>query len=146
MRLLMAVSADGFLCRSDSDDMSWTGRMDKLVFRTLTGVGGVCAAGRVTWNLMPRLEGRQLIPLSRRNYTLHRFEDEHPDGWLLGGPSVAMAALQFGLVREFHRCLVKGSYLHTGVPAAKLGSLPLPAMSTDYGDVVLDVVRLGPRK
>ncbi len=45
MRLIMGVSADGYVAMDDEDDMSWLGETDKKVFRIITGVGGVCAVG-----------------------------------------------------------------------------------------------------
>lgn len=142
MRLLMAVSTDGYLCRGPDDDMDWTGPADKALFRVLTSVGGVCAAGTTTWNLMPALEARQLIPLSREGYTLRRLEDEHPEAWLLGGPTVANAALCRSLVREVHLSVVHGVWLHEGVICDVLGTFPPPAMETDLGDVTHRVHRL----
>ena len=90
MRLLMAVSGDGFLCRGPSDDMSWTGKVDKLLFRVLTGVGRVCAVGSTTRRVMRDLPGRTLLELScadHTGYTLEMFARDHPGGWLLGGPT-----------------------------------------------------------
>ena len=151
----MACSADGFLARGPDDDMTWTGPADKRVFRVLTGVGGMCAVGTRTWELMPSLEGRQVIPISQNGYTLARLWDEHPDTWLLGGPTVARAALRLGLVSEFHLCRIMDQYLRRGVHLADIGmgqcsdgrrGGSTSAMSTDLGswNLQLDVYRMGP--
>lgn len=152
MRLLMAVSADGYLCLGPNDDMKWTGPTDKKLFRALTSVGGVCAVGVTTYHLTPSLDGRQLIPLSRRGYTLDRLQEEHPDAWLLGGPTVAKAALDAGLVTEAHINEVN-HYLGDGVPmrmlqdrTPELGGpmkrLSRATVATHFGSVTHRVYRL----
>ena len=153
MRLLMAVSRDGFLCRGPDDDMSWTGTTDKKVFRLLTGVGGVCAVGRVTRERTPRLElaGRKLLTLSRYHpdmHTLGWFASEHPDGWLLGGPTVAKRALDYNIVDEYHRCVIDDVDLGGGVPETdviRVGLGSAPVMLTRLDNVAVEVYRLGAR-
>ena len=66
LKLVMAVSKDGFLSMSRDDEMGWTGPEDKKVFRLLTSVGGVLGAGRRTFELLPVLKGRKVICLSTR--------------------------------------------------------------------------------
>lgn len=62
MRLIMMGSRDGYVARTRNDDMSWTGKTDKQVFRLLTCVGGTIACGSKTWEMMPkRLAGRHMI-------------------------------------------------------------------------------------
>lgn len=139
LKLILAVSADGFLATGPDDDMRWTGKTDKRVFRLLTSVGAVCGAGRTTWEQMPKLPGRRLVPLSRTAeksairlspassgmpaddsiqieecMTLGRFAHLHPEGWLIGGPTVAMEALGIGLVDQAFLCR-STSYIHGGM-------------------------------
>ena len=149
MRIIMAVSSDGFLCRGPDDDMSWTGPTDKLLFRALTGVGGVCAAGAKTWDMMPgtrgrpAMNGRRLARLSRSGYTLQEFHYRYPHGWLIGGPTVAKAAIAQGMVDEVHLCWITHARLADGVrlgPTSLLDCFRL-AMRTDFGDVALEVYR-----
>lgn len=112
MRIIMAVSRDGYVARCRRDDMSWLGATDKAVFRILTGVGGEVAVGRTTADCMPKyLPGRNVRVLSRDGYepfsswgTLDEFYKQVPDGWLIGGQTVAMAALVQGYVDEVHLC------------------------------------------
>ena len=92
MRLLMAVSADGFLARGPDDDMSWTGQTDKKLFRLLTLVDPLLLAGATTAKLLPKLPGRTVVPLSRRGLALSDMQSV--DGWLIGGPTVAQEALR----------------------------------------------------
>lgn len=133
LKLILAVSADDRLAHGPDDDMRWTGKTDKKVFQLLTSVGAVCGVGSRTWELMPELPGRHVIPLSRRDglalrkrpelrpydygsppvdlqyavehaMTLGRFAHAHPSGWLLGGPTVAMEALSCGMVDQVFMC------------------------------------------
>lgn len=113
MRLLMAVSYDGFLAKGPTDDMSWTGAYDKAVFRLLT-MGQVVGAGRRTAEMLPTLPGRRTIPLSSRGShflvngettrTLHEFRRQFPNPWLIGGPTVARMALDDDLLTEVYMC------------------------------------------
>lgn len=147
LKLIMAVSADGYLARGPEDDMSWTGKDDKAVFRLLTSVGAACGVGYGSWRLMPReLPGRSLVPITtdgrmvpnytptfgevegsapvpdwagyERSVTLGRFAYENPNGWLLGGPRVAYEALDIGLVDQVYLCR-SAVVLHGEQPAFK---------------------------
>ncbi len=140
MRLLMVVSADGFLCSGPADDMMWTGSMDKRLFRVLTGVGRVCAAGSTTRDIVRNLPGRTLFGLSRHGYTLEDFAGDHPDGWLLGGLTVAVAALRAKLLDEVHLSWICDVKLGSGVAADLVfkDHLTDKYMSTTFGNVVLE--------
>jgi len=108
MKLIMAVSKDGYIAKEDSDDMSWTGFDDKLVFRLMTMVGGKpLGAGRKTYETMPALKARTLVSLSndpRRGCTLDAFDAQYPDAWLIGGQDVALQAIAEERVTEFFLC------------------------------------------
>jgi dihydrofolate reductase len=106
LKLIMAVSADGLLARGPEDDMSWTGGDDKAAFRLMTMSGGVLGVGSRTYDRLPRLPGRTVVRISSQeaSVTLGKFAYAHPDAWLLGGPTVALSALQSGLVGEAHLC------------------------------------------
>lgn len=105
LRLVMAVSDDGFVCRGPDDDMSWTGHNDKRAFRLLTSVGAILGAGRVTAAAMPgHLPGRTLHVLSNSGLTLGAFAFRFPGAWLIGGQTIAMEGLRTGLVTEVHIC------------------------------------------
>ncbi|AKQ75802.1 dihydrofolate reductase [Roseobacter phage RDJL Phi 2] len=108
MRLILGVSADGYLAREKNDRMDWLGPTDKQVFRILTGVGSVCGVSAKSAALMPKtLPGRQMQIISRSGddcMTLVEFANRHQDGWLLGGPTLAMAALEMDLLAEVHIC------------------------------------------
>lgn len=140
MKLIMAVSVDGFVAMSDHDPMNWTGRLDKKLFRAITMTGPrVLAAGATTFDQMPNLPDRRLIRIRKGGLhvckpfssvvdvteeteknacecmTLVEFERAHPDGWLIGGQKCAVSALNHKLVSEMHLCVVLGQMLHRGV-------------------------------
>lgn len=108
LKLVMAVSHDGFVARGPNDDMSWTGHYDKQLFRVLTGVGGTIGVGRVTAESIPKvLQGRTLQVLSgspRFGMTLGSFAYKYPGAWLGGGQTVALEALRGGYLDEVHLC------------------------------------------
>jgi dihydrofolate reductase len=130
LRLILAVSQDGFLAKGPADDMRWTSKDDKRMFRALTSVGGVLGAGSRTFDQLPKLPGRRVIrltsspraedaPVGRAGaleMTLGRFCHAHPDAWLIGGPTIAREALELGMVGEVFMCRQIGTYLGEGMP------------------------------
>lgn len=47
-------SANGYLAKSDSDNMLWTPKLDKKIFKLLTyACGGVCVCSKKTYDLLP---------------------------------------------------------------------------------------------
>jgi len=118
MRLLMAVSKDGYVARRKDDDMSWTGPFDKAVFRLLSHVGGELGCGSRTYDLLPhRLKGRNIHRLSQQPVppqaatpasplvqNLSWFAETYTGGWLIGGLHIAVNALQMDLVDEAFIC------------------------------------------
>jgi dihydrofolate reductase len=124
-KLLLAVSADGFLAKGPDDDMRWTGAQDKFLFKLLTTAGDdrTMLVGHKTAAAMPAiLPHRRLVPLSRdlrKGLNLDTAADRWPDAWLIGGPTVALAALQRGLVDRAYICRNIVS-IFGGIPFAPL--------------------------
>lgn len=138
LKLILAVSADGYMARGLEDNMDWTGGEDKAIFRMLTSVGGACGVGYSSWLSMPKeLRGRSLVPITRDGRRVEELRDPPPigpysaaepvhyqvrqyrsrrlgqfaydcrlagGGWLLGGPSLAMEALDQNLVEQVYLC------------------------------------------
>ncbi len=117
LRVVMAVSADGFVSRDPDDDMSWTGEDDKRVFRLLTHVGGLLGAGSRTFGLMPRLGGRRVMCLSRSGrpgtLSLHEFAGLR-GAWLIGGQETVMEAIDHDYVEELFLCQAMATCLGSG--------------------------------
>ena len=133
LKLVMATSRDGIVSLGPDDDMLWTGESDKKAFRLLTSVGGVLGAGRRTFENLPVLKGRTVRCLSHRRgrvahpqpkqsycldgeavangtyassemLTLDEFAQQFPQGWLIGGQTVALEALASKQVNEVFMC------------------------------------------
>lgn len=101
MKVLMAVSLDGFVARHERDDMSWTGDTDKKIFRLLSlATDGPILVGRKTALVMPELSDRPRIVISRGEHEVPLSEAERsfPNSWLCGGPTVVEAAISAGIV------------------------------------------------
>lgn len=125
MKLIMAMSADGYFAKDSDDDMSWTDHTDKLIFRLMTlSDGNVLLAGRTTYNLLPPLKGRVIRCLTTKpradgELTLNQAREWFPNAWLIGGPIVAAAAVQQGYVDRF--IFVRNeAILGSGYPAKPL--------------------------
>lgn len=118
LRLIMARSADGFVARGPKDDMKWTGRVDKAVFKILTLQGDQkLAAGRVTFEQLPPLPGRKVYCLSTRGqFTLDDLEvaSHKRDFCLIGGQTVALQALRRGMVQQA-TIVCSDRYLYKGI-------------------------------
>lgn len=150
MRLILAVSADGYLARQKNDRMDWLGSTDKSIFRILTGVGSWCATSAKTAECMPKtLQGRELTVLSRKGMSLAEFAEWKPEGWLLGGPTLAMAALETGLLTEVHMCRSDRYAYPDCMVAGAIGDCVtrwlrsscgawLPTMTTRINDVTME--------
>lgn len=103
----MAVSADGFIAKGATDDMKWLGPHDKTAFKLLTLAGnGACGVSEKSARLMPPyLEGRTIHKISREQLPLEFFAKRYgPDCSLLGGQTLALAALRQELVTSVHIC------------------------------------------
>lgn len=123
MKLIMAVSKDGFVARGSDDDMTWTGPIDKAVFKLLTSTSDVLAVSAKTLQYMPNtLPGRgKLYALStdpRRGIALEDFAGMFPDAWLLGGQELGLYAMKNGFVNKAYICRVLDKELGIGNPNA----------------------------
>jgi dihydrofolate reductase len=115
LKVIMAVSADGYVSRGPADDMRWTGKKDKAIFKLLTMTGGELGVGRRTAaHMPPSLPGRTLHVLSHSGAVLDgvrappmrlgEFVAKYPGAWLIGGQTIVLEALELGLVDEVHLC------------------------------------------
>lgn len=138
LKLIMAVSADGFVAKGPCDDMRWTGFTDKQVFRLLTASHPILLVGRQTAGVMPQLPWRRVVTLSRsssKGITLERAAADYPGAWLGGGAQVALAALEAGLIETSFICHTS-AMLGQGVEFAPIRAL-LPKIARHT--VVMDL-------
>lgn len=153
MKLLLAVSSDCFVARGPEDDMKWTDRHDKSVFKLLTTVGNpILCAGYNTYRQLPKLPGREVIPLSRyssRGLTLEQFHHEYVGGpisrdiILIGGQTVALEAMDNDMIHEVILCMSTNVKLENGIRCDRrifnFGHLVQPIV--DFEGVSVQVLR-----
>lgn len=118
MKLLMAVSIDGFVAKGPVDDMSWTGSVDKAIFKLLTMTGDrELYAGYTTCCQLPALKNRKVRPLSRDTMKGYKLQDIYQyDSWLIGGQTVALEAIDKGYLKEVYLCHLPNILLKDGIP------------------------------
>lgn len=102
MKFMAAISPDGYMCRGPEDTMAWTPKIDKQIFQIISSLnGGICLVSKKTLLNMPRfLEGRTLIPISRKNFNLAQAYEKFPNALIIGGPTLLKAANHFALIDE----------------------------------------------
>lgn len=110
MRLIMAISRNGYVSRGPTDTMTWTGPTDKAVFKLLTSTEDVLAASAQTLEYMPSaLPGRgKVFALSTnpmRGVALEDLAPAAPNAWLLGGQTIGLHAMRNGFVDQVYLCL-----------------------------------------
>ncbi|UGL62808.1 putative dihydrofolate reductase [Xanthomonas phage MET13-T1] len=152
MRLLLASSIDGYLASGADDDMRWTGKTDKAIFRLLTmsNANDVLLAGSTTFDQMPRLPNRSMVRITRApdaealglGKSLGQAQLDHPDAWLIGGPTLALAALRLGYVTRAFITVVPtelGGGIHAGELAEFLPNNGDTPVQISVGDVKVRV-------
>lgn len=104
LRVILAVSGNGYTSAGLQDRMDWTSHTDKALFRVMTLTGTrLLGLSKRTQQLMPiELPMRTLIPLSRRGVTVEQFAKHYPGSWLIGGQTLVMNAIRLNLVDEVH--------------------------------------------
>jgi len=155
MKLIMAVSSDGFVARGEDDDMSWTGSMDKAVFKLLTTTNDVLAVSAKSLQYMPKsLPGRgRIYGLSTqpgKGVALEDLAPVAPDAWLLGGQELGMFAMKNGFVNKAYIC-ISPARIEAGIEdklqpyferrrySKGRGSWWDRSMRVKFGDVMVDV-------
>ncbi len=138
MKLILAVSQDGFLARGPDDNMTWTGPLDKFAFKLLTLSDGLpLYAGSATFDSLPPLKGRKVYRLSQdgspESMSLEQAWTNNENAWLIGGPAIAEKALHAGYVDRVFLCVVPED-LGSGIEVAPLRRfMPQePIMSVKY--------------
>jgi dihydrofolate reductase len=105
MQLILGLSKNNFIAKSENDDMSWL-KADKNVFRLLSATnGGICFISRKSGLLMPdTLPGRKIIKLSKLDYikypTLELAYTHYPNANLLGGQTLALEAINKNYITD----------------------------------------------
>ena len=103
MQLILGLSKDNFIAKSENDDMSWL-KADKNVFRLLSATnGGRCFISKKSGEFMPKaLKGRTIELLSKSDpsirWRLYHANLFHPNANLLGGQTLAKIAIENGYI------------------------------------------------
>lgn len=127
MKLLMAISADGFVARGPDDDMRWLGPTDKGVFKLLTTQTdpSILVRSRRTELAMPRvLNARKIISVTRKHggVSLEKAHANWPDAWMVGGQELATVAIKAGMIGTAFLCH-SPRYCFDGIPSTLQESL-----------------------
>lgn len=138
LKMVMAVSKEGYVARGPRDNMAWTGSLDKALFRLLTLSDPVVGMSKRTLDLLPGkqwekgLPGREVVELSRFGTTVEKFALDHPGAWLAAGPSLGIAAIEAGVVKRVFMCHLR--HMSIGVLDAKAIRDPItPHITGAYG-------------
>lgn len=105
MQLILGLSQNNFIAKSENDDMKWL-KADKNVFRLLSATNeGICFISRKSGLLMPKtLPGRKIIKLSTLDYTkyltLELAFSYYPNSNLLGGQTLALEAINKNYITD----------------------------------------------
>ena len=117
MKLLMAMSSDGFLAKNKDDDMKWTGKTDKQLFWLLTQFSaGPLLIGERSAEHMPSLFGRRVLKLNSKRAPLQYAAELYSEAILLGGPNLAKVALDLGMI-DIACIIVSPAELGSGMAA-----------------------------
>lgn len=107
MKAVFVESYNGYMAKSDTDDMRWTGAFDKKMFKLLTySFGGVCVCSKHTYSLLPdvmkRDVNRRFIVAEREGkYALPALNKTFPNAVLVGGKTFLTAAYNLGVIDTF---------------------------------------------
>jgi dihydrofolate reductase len=151
--LLMALTADGKIARSSVDFPDWTGREDKIMFKTTTLRAGVLIMGSKTYDTIGRpLPGRKNVVITRDKrrmsdrddlvFTdkapralLQELEDQgYTEAVLAGGSHINYLFAREGVIDEIHI---------TYAPVVFGEGLPLFAGPVSMDLELKDLTRLG---
>ena len=118
--LILAMSKDGYFAKSENDDMKWTGGLDKTIFKVLSFQGNsTILCGPKTFMTLPLpLQGRRVAVVRSSKKTnvfyqssaafakeisfnsLKKRSKELNGASIIGGPKLALAALDQGLIKR----------------------------------------------
>lgn len=107
MKAIFVESNNGYLARGPEDDMRWTPKLDKQLFKLLScAFGGICVCSRHTYELLPK----QMIYDSNRRFiiaerigqnSLVSLNKRFPNAVLIGGPTFLKAAYDLKVIDTF---------------------------------------------
>ena len=107
MKAIFVESKNGYLAKGPEDNMLWTPKLDKQLFKLLScAFGGVCVCSAHTYGLLPNKmkwdEHRQFIIAEKSGLnTLYNLNKAYPNAILIGGPVFLKAAYKAKVIDTF---------------------------------------------
>lgn len=107
MKAIFVESLNGYMAHGPKDDMQWTPRMDKQIFRLLAATSGdVYVCSRNTYELLPAsmtLDAQRRFYVASRNggNSLINLGANFPNAVLMGGPTFLRTAYDMNLIDTF---------------------------------------------
>lgn len=93
MQLILGLSHDDFIAKSENDKMEWL-KDDKKIFKLLSSTNqGICLISNKSGKLIKNLPGRSLYKLSKSTFNLDEAFQTFPNANLLGGQILAKEAI-----------------------------------------------------
>lgn len=148
MKALFVESYNGFLAKNATDDLRWSGVMDKKIFRLLTSFGsGVCVCSKHTYDLLPQ----KMLDDPARTYivaekvgskSLPALNNVYPDAILIGGPAFIKVAYNMSILDTIVVTTTKSNI--TGDPKYKnplIKNLRHPTTQIDFGDIIVRIYK-----
>jgi len=104
MQLILGLSKNNFIAKSENDDMTWL-KGDKNIFRLLSSAGqGINFISKKSSKFMPEsLKGRELMIISRSGnhyWTLEEANKYFKTANLLGGQTLALEAINKNYITD----------------------------------------------
>lgn len=108
MKAIIAISSDGFVAKDKNDDMKWTGMLDKAFFKMYTLQGEALLAGTKTYKILPNLERRVVLPVSRKSFLYYANKSRKNENYIcIGGFTLLKAFLAENVITEIVLCYNK---------------------------------------
>ena len=148
MKVIYVVSNNGLMARGPDDNMSWTPKLDKQIFRLLTTFDEWCVCSKRTYELLSRkmladparkfivaekIGENSLVELNRRN----------PNIILIGGPTILKVAYDLKILDTIVVNTTKTNI--SGDPKYRdplADVLKNPISKIDFGDFVTMVYKM----
>lgn len=96
MKAIIAINKKGYIGKDDK--LPWKCKEDLKHFKNLT-MGCKLLVGRVTYESLPKLKGREMIVVGKGYNTLEQALEKKPD-WIIGGKRIYESTIH--LCEELH--------------------------------------------
>lgn len=107
MKVIFVESHNGYLAKGPGDDMLWTPKLDKQLFKLIScAFGGIYVCSRNTYRLLPKKmlldDNRKFIIAEKTGFnSLYNLNKIFPNAVLIGGPDFLKAAYDAKVIDTF---------------------------------------------